>query len=390
MGTCFRRSSLALLLLIAPVCLVAQPAAMSPGGFPEGDAAIEALVLHFDPDLAEALLPAWCDLSSALDPKTRIIIQIRDGWHRESAAYMLKTAGFRMDCVELVNVGRTTLSIWARDRMVAIRHGEEVRLVMPLRQVVAKDRVGDLDVARTLVSRLPRAKVEHSSLLFEGGSLLFSGRRVLVTQEMLDANGAKGAARHALRRLRSTFQAEPLVVDAPDGLPHEHLDMFMTVVDSRTLMLGDPVPGARYLADIARLGLDRSLAPADGLWRVQDQYAHRQTYDQILRDLEKAGFRVLRVPVLHGDPDAMLSWNNALVELRDDGRHAFIPVYGVPELDKQAFAAFQAAGCRVWPIRAAGLIKHGGAVHCITNVVSWRLPGPVSKLKADGTHAGEK
>jgi hypothetical protein len=48
----------------------------------------------------------------------------------------------------------------------------------------------------------------------------------------------------------------------------------------------------------------------------------------------------------------------------------YVPDYGVPYLDRLARKVWAEIGYEAFPVPSAGIIRHGGAVRCVTNVLA--------------------
>jgi len=362
---------------VAALLLWATGPAQTPvpgGGFPEGQSPIQELLLHFDPDLAGKMYPTVRDLLRALPDAVQIRFAVESAMQISSVRLWLHDLGLGQR-LRVVVAGRP-LTPWARDRMVAIAGPSANVFLSPPQNRVPSDRWGDVLAARALAELTHR---EHAcvGLAFEGGNVLFTRDRVLFTRSLLVANQDEADRRpkqqkgaEVLQRIRDLFGREPLPLGATYEPPHEHLDMFLTVVDDRTVILGAPQLAETFLIDLAKQGLDSTLLPDFDRWTVQAQRAQIPAYEEIKAELEKAGFRVLRIPILHGE-DGMLTWNNALVEKRGSERRAYVPVYGVPYLDELALETYEKAGYKPFPIDVSRIAHLGGTVRCLTNVTAW-------------------
>jgi len=151
--------------------------------------------------------------------------------------------------------------------------------------------------------------------------------------------------------------------------PHEHIDMFVAVLDRGTLLVGDPALALPFFDAREELGVDDLSIRGIGSFRREVQEDAIDAYERIVVRLRAAGFAVRRVPILHDDLGELLTWTNAVVESRDGRRRAYVPGYGVPFLDERAHACWARAGFKVLPNRADRIIAHGGAVRCLSNVI---------------------
>jgi hypothetical protein len=77
----------------------------------------------------------------------------------------------------------------------------------------------------------------------------------------------------------------------------------------------------------------------------------------------------VRIPILRSVGGDLVTWTNAVMEVRHDRRIAYVPAYGIPLLDRAAQAAWRKLGYEPVPIRTRAVIREGGAVRCVTNAL---------------------
>jgi len=284
--------------------------------------------------------------------------------------------------VEIVVVGQP-LSPWARDRCVFVPRPAGPSAVVPPAASVRPAHRGDLLVPGAVRRHVPTLMVEEPGFVVPGGDLLVVGPRLLVgaTTVRQNAGGIGPEARPFLDALAAVFERKVLVVGATvETLPHEHLDMYLTPLDDRTLALGDP-----------RLALDVFQGPegprADveigelGLFTFRAQVEVAPAYDAIRAELEAAGYEVRRLPILHGRPQPktlhvpILTWNNVLLTREDGRRVALVPQHGPPAVDARAHELWRSWGFEARPIPLGANAAFGGAVRCMVNVLETPLDG---------------
>jgi hypothetical protein len=349
-------------------------------GFPEADAAIRTLLLQYDPDIAGDVFPTWRDLAAALPTEVRIVVAAGADEQR-AARRLVGHAGIADARLELVAVeGRPT--VWARDRLVALGSNEGTALTTPDPASLEFDLRPDISVAGAIEERLAGFRTLPTRFRFAGGDLLFSSRRAIAGAELLFANleHPDQDPGPLLADLHAVFGTDPLLIGRALGAPHPHCDMYLTVAGPRTVLLGDPRLGADLLDELQAGGLPASVMPLHDEWLAGTARAEAPRYDSIRDELRADGFEVLRLPILVGQQGSFLTWNNALVERREDGRRAYVPVYGLPALDERALAVYAAAGLHPRPIDVARLAPHGGTVRCVTNVLEWRAVAATESL----------
>jgi N-dimethylarginine dimethylaminohydrolase len=333
--------------------------------------AIEAWILHFDPRIADCYLPTIRDLIAAVPRGVRIRVAV-------ASPVDALTFADRMDSIRATSVRLGYLvtdrpvSAWARDRYLLFSREGRATALIPAPDTVPEDKRGDLAVARILAEDDPGLQVISSTLDLEGGDVLFAGNRALVGASTILNNAGRfgGDAEAAAEAIERALGRELVIVGETDeDLPHEHLDMFLTVVGPGRLMLGDPRLADGYFEVPFHATSAEGDSRVVGIFGRQTQREWVPVYDRLATQLRREGFRIDRVPILHADDGMILTWNNAVVERRREGAIAYVPRYGVPTLDRLAHGRWRALGFVVRPIRCAGIIAHGGALRCLTAVL---------------------
>jgi len=172
-----------------------------------------------------------------------------------------------------------------------------------------------------------------------------------------------------------------------------HVDMGVTPVDNRTVLLGSPkmamdmVRGwsaATYNQANASLQRETGLKgdilgaiiahnskadPADpSVMKIQNNFDNQE------RKLKKAGKNIIKLPYLEGDSKKGTPWityGNCIMQnfTADGGRqvkNVFLPVYGIP-LDEVAKQTYSAQGFKVIPLTLAAFTSLAGAIRCMSN-----------------------
>lgn len=362
-----RHAAIALALLVVSTAngALAQ-ATRTRSLFPEGGAAIEHLLLHFDPTSGSEWLPTYRDLARSLPAAVRFTVAVQGAAELEQLNLLLATAA-RPTKPEVLMVGKQ-VTAWARDRMIAVGGDTPSDLLTPRTDRVGEAYLGDLAAAGALADREGRRSVPVA-MAFEGGDILYSGKRVFIGANTIRSNTESASWAEVIRDFERLLCAKVVVVGTPVP-PHDHLDMYLSILDEDTVMLGDPASGRALLKRILRQSPAVTLPSFDS-WTPTAQQAMQSLYDEICRDLRGRGLRVLRVPILHGVQGGLLTWNNVLIERRGLERRVYLPIYGVKEFDDAAIQAYRDADCNVFPIDVSGMAHNGGTVRCLTNVIGW-------------------
>ena len=338
----------------------------------EGGTGIETLVLHWQPVRGDAALPVYRDLLNALPQTTQVVIASGS----ETAEGVLRSglgpAHVQDPRLAFVRV-QGPMGPWARDRYIPFLRDGVRYLYVPPDDRVSRWELGSQQVPAHLRRRNGGLHLVSGEFSLEGGDVLLSNRHVFVGEVSAQRNGGSNPqTRAALRtRIAQTFGRQVVFVgEGTEGVPYDHIDMFLSVIDDDTLLLGDPRLAVKLLW-AGRPVPARVLEGELGSFQRSTQEQVARVYDRVEASLRQQGFRVVRIPILHGQPfddgrrGTILNWNNALL---DRGRmRAYLPRYQVPVLDGAAAQIWRDAGFTVHPIDARAAIVHGGAVRCLTN-----------------------
>ncbi len=275
------------------------------------------------------------------------------------------------------------LGSWPRDPYVYFERGHHSCALLPPRHGVTVETAANSAVPLALAARWPGLETREERFALEGGDVFVTDRRVFVGAATLDKNRRhlRIAPEDLLRRIAAVMGRRPIVVGhGGEELLHEHADMFLTPLDDRTVVLGDPRLALGQLPAIAADPEEGAALRALGRYRRSRQLQLIPRYERVASELRAQGIEVRRLPILHGegngtgDDQVVLTWNNVLLHHSQGVRHAFVPQYGVRRLDAEAEARWRSWGYVVHAIDMRTTIAHGGAVRCMTNVV--RRPFP--------------
>jgi len=135
----------------------------------------------------------------------------------------------------------------------------------------------------------------------------------------------------------------------PEEVPDHHIGMYLTPLGNKRVAVADPLLGLELYQK----------GPAGGPADVETDISKYKPFLQVVQRLEEEGFLVVRVPMLlTRTPRVFVSYNNVILERRADKQRVYMPVYGIPSLDRAAGQVFESQGWRVIPIRVAKLYRH--------------------------------
>lgn len=317
------------------------------------------------------------DLLTKLDPSVKFEIVAEVDGVRDLQALLEEVGLARSGRVQVHPLAlRSTrtewvhgMSMWSRDSSVTVTRTADGAEVLLLPRSFRDDGQVDAYLNRRIVQSsgvAPAALgkthlVRRSALDFEGGDVVANGRHALISSDTLQENARRlGTDVEQVRQLfEKEFGREVLSVD-PE--PDFHLDLGLGFLDDRTVTVASPAlaEGATPSATVSaeELQVMRESTRAKGL---------QEKYDAAARMLESRGYRVVRLPNLAGRDlqSPYLTYQNVLIEQYPGVRKVYMPVYGLPQLDAAARAAYEAEGFQVVEIQAALLsTRLGGGVRC--------------------------
>ncbi len=354
------------------------PRAPGPAGtrlVSDAGGAFAQLVIHFDPAAEDPVAPTYRDLLRAVDPSVTVWVVVARAADFTRFVKRARAWGVPRDLRFRSAVVGRSVTTWSRDRYTLLqgaRPGSRVLLVRPRPDDANPARRNDwyapFALARAVGSRV---QVQVSPLVFDGGDLVGTRRHVFATGLLLGRNVQSDLRTVAAttRYLRRVTGLEPVIIGRrPEDVPPHHVGMFLTPLDDarRTVLVGDPRLGLALLTPQAEARLPRPVLRAP---------AFLERFERVAREVRRAGFRVIRTPLVPLDDRlTYVTYNNVIMERRVDGKlHAYVPQFGLSALDAAGRRAFTDQGVVVHPIDVSRIYRHNGTVRCLVNVLD-RLP----------------
>lgn len=349
-----------------------------PGAPPALHPRIHTWVFHFQPSRQDSVIPACLDVLAAAPADNRFVIAVQGEAHERRCRELLGPTHGSDPRVSYVHVDGP-LAPWARDSYVPFeREGTDWIYAPPARAVHAMDR-GSLQMPALLAKLRGATQVVSGDLDLQGGDILLTPRRVFVSGHTFARNSDRSAAQNQRfrQRMEDLFGRTLLVVGKDrERLPYDHLDMFLTVVEEDRVLLGDPLWGAELLEAAGAWNAEGAHAHGElGTFRRATQQVFASRYEGVEAELRAAGFRVDRLPILHGEPlgterrGSIVNWNNAVLTVREGMRRAYVPHYRWAGVDERAHAVWRDRGWEVVPVDVRAAISRGGGVRCLTQVL---------------------
>ncbi len=312
---------------------------------------------------------------------------------------------------------RYRLTIWPQDPFIVTTGPEGRRLLASPEFARAEDN----EMARLVAAELG-LPLEYAELSFEGGNIVADEDFVFI--------GANTIRRNALDlelpeiEIAQRFErllGKAVVVVGPLPQPIGHIDMMLTPLGNKRLVVADPAWGARLaqqdlndnpaavsafeqrsMRDFfghSAIGevhlLDGSvLRPPEIMdatsHAISDSKSIAAALDGLAQSLQELGFRIERVPYLERRPVnpetpaagetipgqagyPQLTYNNALIESLENSKRVYLPEYGWPALDDAAGEAWRTLGYEVVAIPGfTTSAMYGGALRCSVKVLARR------------------
>lgn len=235
------------------------------------------------------------------------------------------------------------ITTWARDRFAA---ADGVFVVPPEAHEGGAARRNDALVPFEL-ARACGATMRVAPFRFDGGDFCAADGRVIATSTWTARNPERSP--EELVKMAEMIFGQP-VVYVPDA-PEHHVGMAAAPVAPGMILVGD-----------VRWG--RRLAPEELDADLTEETARR--FDAMAEGLERAGFRVVRIPAVPTLRDFVwVTYTNAIF----DGGVVYMPAFGFASLDAEAAKVYRGLGFDVKPVDVSRTFGHGGTLHCLVHVL---------------------
>ena len=98
--------------------------------------------------------------------------------------------------------------------------------------------------------------------------------------------------------------------------------------------------------------------------------ATQRRFDTAAERLGQLGYRVIRIPNVPLEDKTYITYTNGVYETRDGRRIAYLPIYGIDELDLAARETYARLSWEVRPIRVRHVYPFHGTIGCLVNVLA--------------------
>jgi len=266
------------------------------------------------------------------------------------------------------------LSPWGQDGYVVVKNkGRGITLIAPVSR-------RDSTVLKTLSKTYPYITSVISDLDFDGGNIVSNDRYVFTGYPLIEENNKLGLdEQEIIQRLEKMFGKEVIVIgDKNHRAPFAHIDMYLTPIGERTLLLGD----SKLAVDLLPKADNSSIIDSPILKKQIKLNLSEDIFgalERVKNQLESRGFQVIRVPylgvtcstqILHGKWAHFITYNNVLIEEKGNEKVVYLPTYGIESIDKKAIEIYESLGFKVKEVEVGlGITKFGGSIRCLSKII---------------------
>jgi len=354
-----------------------DPQALAGAVLPEDAGALDEVLFHYVARLEPVIAGPYKDFLLTLDPKTRLVAVVARGEADALHKFLRRIdVTFTIDARTRVVEVEGPISTWSKDRALVTgpaKPGDRTGLLVPAPPDGQwKERANDWHTLAFVASAMPeRYYVNELPLVFDAGDFAVTGSRVVIDVNLYVKNRPRGiASPAAMRELIAKLLARDVVMlGADDGdVPRHHMSMYMTPVGDGVVLVGDPRAAIPVVGDKYVPG-EQSPETGEPL-RADFSDAMLARFDRAARELEAAGFRVVRIPTVPFDDKTYFAYTNGVYETRAGKKIAWVPQYGEAKLDEMARAVYAGLGWEVRPVAVRVAYPFHGTIGCLVNVLA--------------------
>jgi len=329
--------------------------------------AIAEICIQYRKDFNSDAIETVSDLFSGLADDVDIRVVVEDATEFEFLKKELSDRGVaRLDRLTAVITG-FPITPWARDRFGAMTsEGKTIIAVPPARSNMPGARGNDERVPEILAAGLSGTTCMALPFMFEGGDLLADEDHAFISANCLARNSPYDIddRPELLRRMEGALHKRIVPIGkTSEDVPDHHICMYLTPLGDKRVAVADPALG---------LELYRQIRGNDTL-DVETDTSKYEPFLNVIRCMEQQGFEVVHVPfLLTCTPRVYVSYNNVMLERRNGEKKVYMPVYGIPALDRAAGKVFESHGWHVVPVRVAKLYRHTGSLRCQVGIIKRR------------------
>jgi len=351
---------------------------------PETTGALADVVLHYVPQVDPMLQEPYTDFLRAIGSDVSVAFVVPEGLSQDDRALLdgriaaIDPSGALAKRVRVVQ-SPGPITPWSKDRALVTKAPAPDQAAWLLASAEPDrsrwpERYNDwLTVRSIAAASAGRYEAKAAPFDYDAGDFAVDGDRVIVDTNLLEKNRHRGIpdVGELGRRLRAWLGMPVIVLGRePGDTPRHHLAMYMTPLRDKIMLVGDAGAGRQIVGEGFAPG-ELSSETGEPL-RADFSDTMIARFELAATELARNGYRVERVPNVPFDDKTYISYTNGVFETRDGVAIAYVPIYGIPALDREAHAVYERLGWEVRPVRVRNVYAHHGTIGCLVNVLGRR------------------
>jgi hypothetical protein len=349
----------------------------------EASGALAEVAMHFVPRLDAVVEAPYTDFLRAVAPDVRVRFVVPQGLAPDERA----TLDRRLAAIDpsgalarrsSVVESPGPITTWSKDRALVTAPpgpGQAAWLVAPSEPDARwPERRNDWRTVQSIAAASGGRYAAHIVPLdFDAGDFMVDGSTVIVDTNLLDKNRHRGLSDVGkLRTYLLAWLRSPVIVlgREPGDTPRHHIAMYMTPLDAKVALVGDPKAARAIVGDPFEPGDPNGDTGEPLRADFSDEMTAR--FERAAAELSANGYRVERIPNVPFDHKTYISYTNGVFEVRDGAKIAYMPVYGFEALDAAARAVYMRLGWQVRTVRVRPVYPFHGTIGCLVNVLGRR------------------
>ena len=371
-----------LILVVAGRRTVRPPEGRLPAPLlPEANGALREVVLHYVPKFDALVDTPYTDFLRAVDPTVRVVFVIPLGLAKperdklDQLVARIDPSGALAKRVSVVE-SPGPITTWSKDRALVTHSpgpGQPALLIAPSEPTLQwAERHNDWLTVQSLARwSAGRFKADIVPLDFDAGDFIIDYGTVIVDTNLLDKNRHRGIGdvTELRKRLVAWLRAPVIVLGKePGDTPRHHIAMYMTPLQEKVVLVGDPRAAKAIVGDPFEPGDPNGDTGEPLRADFSDEMTNR--FELAAREMAANGYRVERVPNVPFDHKTYMAYTNGVFETRGGRNIAYVPQYGVDALDRAAREVYEKLGWEVHPTRVKAIYPFHGTIGCVVNVLA--------------------
>lgn len=370
------------LLVAFSASLASEPSARLPRDFDKStrvldDTAgrISEIVINVSLEECDDMIPVIEGLLDRISPQIRLTFACSDEYCVEAIQNRVVQPREQFPWKTNIVLTNFRLTPWARDRRIArsgSRGEERFSLVPPAKDFYGVDRRNEIRLPYLLNDLELAPEPIPLPFLLDGGNVVTDSHFAFIGGNNIEANRKVIPNLKDLKRMLKLYLGTSVVhvFAGQKKVPWDHIDMYVTPLPNKRVIVASPNLAKEIFA---ASGETHPITKQDFL-RLSFDLERSRLFDQVASQFKKLGYQVIRIPAVpHYLDQWMITYNNVLMDFRDQKSIVYLPSYGVRSLDRYAQQTYRDLDFQVHAVDLSTLYRNGGALRCLANVTR-RLP----------------